>query len=261
MVTIHEERHDHVLVLTMEGENDLNIAVVGPELNERLLAFRDDDDAWCAVITGAGKRAFTAGGNLNRHTGPEEERPTGDLASVWQTGRAPNITGDLELWKPLIAAINGYCIGAGMGLALACDIRIASENAEFGIPEIGLGAPPGLGLLQRLPRTVGIAAAMEMLLTGDRINAAQALEWGLVSRVVPQDELMDQAMRLADRIASRAPLAVRSMKELIYRSQEMSFADAQRLGALLSRANRETEDADEARRALREKRTPQFKGR
>ena len=135
------------------------------------------------------------------------------VRSVWDPSTLTLING-LDIRKPIIAAVNGFAIGAGCMLALACDIRIASENAEFGIPEIKLGFPSGMGAPQRLPRLIPFGAALEMLLTGDRIKADQALQWGLVNRVVPQEELLDAAFDLANRIAANPPLAVRGMKEI-----------------------------------------------
>lgn len=262
MATIHYEKRGHIVVITMEGDTDLNIAVAGVDLHRRLGEYADDDDLWCAVITGAGQRAFTAGGNANRRAAVNagEIAPNPAEGTPWSS-RVVNIVTGLEMWKPLIAAVNGYCIGAGFALALACDIRIASENAEFSMPELKLGAPGGLGVMQRLPRAIPLGPALEMLLTGDRINAQQALQWGLVNRVVPQAELMDAAMELAERIVANPPLGVRTTKEIVYRSLDMSFSDGLRFGGLLSHANRATEDAKEAFRARAEKRKPEFKGR
>ena len=145
--------------------------------------------------------------------------------------------------------------------ALACDIRLASENAEFGIPEIKLGFPSGMGAPQRLPRLIPFGLAMEMLLTGDRITAQQALQWGLVNRVVAQGDLMETALAMASRIASNAPLAVQGLKEMAYRSREISIADGLRLSALMGPLARETEDAKEGLKAFAEKRKPEFHGR
>src|SRR5437660_11208488 len=173
----------------------------------------------------------------------------------------PNIVTGLELWKPIVAAINGYCLGGALALALACDIRIASENAEFSMPELKLGSPGSLGVPQRLPRTIPLGPAMEMLLTGDRINAQQALQWGLVNRVVPQSELMEAVLAMAQRIVANPPLGVRTTKEAVVRSLEMPFTEGMRLATLLFRSNHGTEDAKEAHRARTEKRKPVFKGK
>jgi E-phenylitaconyl-CoA hydratase len=254
---IHYERHGPTVVITMEGDNDLNLGMTGEELHERLAEYAEDDELRCCIVTGAGSRAFSAGGNLKRSTasGNATRRRT-----VWESPPATIVTG-LEIWKPIIAAVNGHAVGAGCMFALACDIRIASENAEFGIPEIKLGFPPGMGAPQRLPRLMPFGPALEMLLTGDRITAEQALQWGLVNRVVPQDALMDAAFDLANRIAVNPPLAVRGIKEMAYRSREMSMADGMRMSDLLLSIGRNTEDAKEGVRAFAEKRTPDFHGR
>jgi enoyl-CoA hydratase/carnithine racemase len=239
--------------MTLEGENDLNLGTVGDELHARLQDYRDDDELWCAVITGAGQKAFSAGANLKNLA----ERGFG---SFW-TARAINVLSGGEMTKPLIAAINGYALGAGMMFALACDIRIAAEGAQFGLPEVKYGFPPGMGATLRLPRIMPLGPAMEMLLTGDRISAEDALRWGLVNRIVPPDRLVTEAMALAERLAANPPLAVRSTKELTMRGLEMTFEQGVRLQETLSNICRATEDAKEGPRAFAEKRKPEFKGR
>jgi enoyl-CoA hydratase/carnithine racemase len=260
--TVHyDKRADHIVVMTLEGDNDLNIGTVNAGLHDRIDEYAADDELWCAIITGAGTRAFSAGGDMKRRAAfnaGELELPT-DQANLY-TSRRTIITG-LEVWKPIIAAVNGYCIGGAFGLALACDLRIASENAEFSMPELKLGSPGSLGVPQRLARTIPLGPALEMLLTGDRINAQQALQWGLVNRVVPQAELMDAALDLAQRIVANPPLGVRTTKEAVMRSLEMSITDGMRMTTLLYQQNRGTEDAQEANRARAEKRKPVFKGR
>ncbi|HZT06396.1 MAG TPA: enoyl-CoA hydratase-related protein [Chloroflexota bacterium] len=262
MPTIHyEKRDDHIVVMTMEGDNDLNIGVVNAELHDRIDEFAADDGLWCAVITGAGRRAFSAGGDMKRRAAfnaGELLEPAGSPA--YNSSRPTIITG-LPMWKPVIAAVNGYCLGAAFALALACDIRVASENAEFSMPELKLGSPGSLGVPQRLPRLIPLGPALEMLLTGDRINAQQALQWGLVNRVVPQPDLMDAALEMARRVVANPPLGVRSTKEAVIRSLEMPFAEAMRLTTLLYQPNRGTEDAKEAHRARIEKRKPVYRGR
>ena len=168
---------------------------------------------------------------------------------------------NFDAGKPLIAAVNGYCLAGGLELALACDLRIAAEGASFGVPEIVRGFFPGGGAPQRLMRAIPQAAAMELLLTGDPIDADRALQWGLVSRVVPPEELLPTAQQLAQRLASHAPLAMRAVRELAYASQDMDLPRALRFGGSLRWIIGQTEDAAEGPRAFAEKRDPEFKGR
>jgi E-phenylitaconyl-CoA hydratase len=250
---IHYERRDRTVLITLEGETDLNLGAVGQELHARLIDYRDDDELWCAVITGAGERAFSAGANLKGDR-------SGWSSSIWQHRALDMLTG-AEFWKPLIAAVNGYCLGAGMMLALGCDIRIAADTATFGLPELRYGFPPGMGSTYRITRAIPLGPAMEMLLTGDRISAEQAYHWGLVNRVVPAPQLLDEALKMAERITANPPLAVRASKELALRGLEMPFDEHTRLQAVLSHVARQTEDAQEGGRAFAEKRKPNFQGR
>jgi E-phenylitaconyl-CoA hydratase len=260
MSTIHyEKRDDHILVITMEGDNDLNIGVVSGPLYEKIDEYAADDDLWCAVITGAGTRAFSAGGDMKRRAAFNSGELEGGADNPY-AARRTIVTGQ-EIWKPIIAAINGYCLGGALALVLACDIRIATETAEFSMPELKLGSPGSLGVPQRLARTIPLGPALEMLLTGDRINAEQALRWGLVNRVVPQVELMDAALEMAQRIVVNPPLGVRTTKEAVIRSLGMPIEDGMRLTSLLYQQNRGTEDAREANRARTEKRKPVYKNR
>jgi enoyl-CoA hydratase/carnithine racemase len=234
---------------------------VNAGLHEKIDEYAADDDLWCAIITGAGTRAFSAGGDMKRRAAMnagEVEAPPDEEARF---GRPNIINGGVEIWKPIIAAVNGYCLGGAFGLALACDIRICSENAEFSMPELKLGSPGSLGVPQRLPRLVPLGAAMEILLTADRINAQQALQWGLVNRVVPQSELMNAALELAKRIVANPPLGVRTTKEAIIRSLDLPIEEGMKLTTELYRPNRGTEDAKEAHRARVEKRQPVYHNR
>ena len=259
MAQVHKQKQGRTLVLTLEGDTDLNIGMISDDLHQSLTEYDKDDELWCCIVTGAGTRAFSAGGNLTRMA--ESGQPPGGRTSVFARPDEPNIIGGQKIWKPIIAAINGHCIGAGCMFALACDIRIASENAELGIPEIRYGFAPGLGAPQRLPRLISLGPALEMLLTGNRISAQQALQWGLVNRVVPQAQLMDAAMDLATRITNQPPLAVRATKELVYRSRDMSIEDGMRMSGLFGAIARNTEDAKEGMKAFTEKRKPVFQGR
>jgi E-phenylitaconyl-CoA hydratase len=259
MSRIGYEREGRCVVITLEGDTDLNLGMVGQELYDRLIDYRDDPELWCAVVTGAGRRAFSAGGNIKERAQKDREgKPvSGDF---WASHPLTLISG-VDFWKPIVAAVNGHCIGAGMMLAMACDIRIAAETATFGIPEVKLGFPPGGGALYRLPRQIAMGPAMEIILAGDRISAQQAREWGLVNRVVAPEALMDDAMGLAKKIAANPPLAVRAAKELMVRGLEMTFADHLRLQPTMTQICLKTEDAREGSQAFSERRPGQFKGR
>jgi E-phenylitaconyl-CoA hydratase len=171
------------------------------------------------------------------------------------------ITRGLEIWKPMIAALNGHCLAGGMEQALACDIRIAAPHATFGLPEVRWGIFPGAGGTQRLPRTVSLAKAMEIILMAKNLTAAEALEAGLINAVVPAGELMATAAKWAETICERGPLAVRAAKEAILRGLTMPLADGLRLEAFLSGTLRGTEDAVEGPKAFAEKRKPNFQAR
>ena len=220
-------------------------------------AWRDldsDPDLLVAILTGAGDKAFTAGADLKKvHSEPRHD----DYTNLTGRNLAPSVD---RTAKPVIAAINGYCLAGGLELALACDIRIASDTASFGCPEVRWNLLHGYGAL-RLPQMVPMSMAMEMMLTGDRIDAQEAYRIGLVSRVVPAADLMKTAEAIAERICENAPIAVRVTKELAYRGLHLPLDDGVRLYAALSRSVMATEDSWEGPRAFAEKRTPQFKGR
>ena len=166
----------------------------------------------------------------------------------------------LEIWKPLIAAVNGYALGGGFEIALACDIRIASENAVFGLPEVTLGLIPGWGGTQRLSRLIPFGKALEMILTGERIDAHEALNLNLVSMVVPQKDLMRTAQELAVRLCDSAPLAIQAAKEAVYRGYDIPLVEGLKLESELSSKAMSTKDYVEGRRAFLEKRKPDYKG-
>ena len=171
------------------------------------------------------------------------------------------ITRGFECWKPIIAAINGYCLAGGLELALACDIRVAAEHATFGLPEPKRAIIPGAGGTQRLPRVVPLAFAMELLMTGDRFDVETALRFGLVSRVVPADKLMATAEEVAAKILECGPLAVRYIKEAAMRGREMSLEDGLKLESQMAGKVFQSEDAREGPTAFAQKRKPEYKGR
>lgn len=216
---------------------------------------RDDAQIRVAIVTGAGERSFTTGADIKSFlTAPPS------LADMWLTQRDQLLNRGLEVWKPVIAAVNGYCLGGGMTLMLATDIRIASTTATFSLAEVKRGVIPGNGGTQRVLDQLPHAIAMEMLLTGDGIDAIVAERWGLVNKVVPQADLLTTAQTYARKIAANAPLAVQAAKELALRSRDMDLTSGLRLEAVLNRMLMQTEDAKEGPAAFAAKRAPQFKG-
>ncbi|MDE2640530.1 MAG: enoyl-CoA hydratase-related protein [Chloroflexota bacterium] len=224
------------------------------ELRAAFEDFRYNDDLRVAIVSGAGERAFSAGADLVARSKGEKRQP---IVHITQAGliKGPPI------YKPIIAAINGYCLAGGLEVALACDIRIATPSATFGLFEVRWGIIPGGGGTQRLPRAIPQALANEMILTAEPIDAERALQAGLISRIVPTDGLQAEATRIAEVISTRGPLAVRAAKELIQRGADMPLQDALRLEDYFSLQLYTTEDAVEGPRAFAEKRPPNFKGR
>lgn len=218
---------------------------------------RDDDDIRVAIITGAGERSFTTGADIKSFiTKPPE------LSEMWLTQKDQLLNRGLEVWKPIIAAVNGLCLGGGMTLLLATDIRIAAEHATFNLAEVKRGVIPGNGGTQRILSQVPYAIGMEMLLTGSAIDAVQAERWGLVNKVVPKDKLMETARAYADKIAENAPLAVQAAKELAVRgARDMDLVTGLRMEQLVNRMLMFSEDAKEGPAAFAAKRPPNFKGK
>ena len=237
-----------------EAMNSLSMGVARG-LNEALLDFRDDDNLWVGIITGAGEKAFCAGADI-KDTLPfmreNRNRP-------WAF--PPNTMRGLEIWKPLIAAVNGMALGGGLELALSCDIRVVSEKARFGTPEVNVGLLPGWGGTQRLPRMMPMGKAAEMLLMGKLIDAAEAYRLGLVNVVVPPDQVMATAREWAEVILQAAPLAVRAAKEAMLRGYSMSLEDGLRLESNLVSQISATDDFNEGITAFVEKRKPDYKAK
>ncbi|HLZ68449.1 MAG TPA: enoyl-CoA hydratase-related protein [Dehalococcoidia bacterium] len=249
---------DRVAYLTLNRPEAMN--AMDPEMYKALsdawIEVRDNPEIWCALITGAGDRAFTAGADLKK-TIPRQP----EMWEFWQTQADQILNRGLEVWKPVIAAVNGYCLAGGMTLLFATDIRIAAEHATFGISEVKRGILPGNGGTQRALRQLPYPIAMELLLIGDQLTAQQALQYGLVNRVVPKEELMSTAEAYARKLVANAPLAVRAIKELAVRSQHMHLSDGLRLESAIQQALRQTEDAKEGPRAFAEKRPANWTGR
>jgi enoyl-CoA hydratase len=256
--TLIYEKTDNIGVLTINRPDKLN--AISNELTEELKQLLDeiekDEELRVMLITGAGDKAFVAGADIKELVdrdalvGRKVSRTRQDLFS-----RIENLP------APVIAAVNGYALGGGLELAIACSIRICSEKAQFGAPEVKLGIIPGDGGTQRLPRLVGLGRAMEMILTGDFIDAQEAYRIGLVNKVVPHEELMDSVMEMAKKIAQRPPLAVRYAKEAVNRSQEGDSVSGYALESYLHALTCTTEDKKEGISAFLEKRKGDFKGK
>ena len=225
------------------------------ELHEAMVDFRDDPDLYVGIITGAGDKAFCAGADIKEVLPFLRE----NRGKPWILPTTPSR--GMDIWKPLIAAINGLALGGGLELALACDIRIASEKARLGVPEVSLGILPGAGGTQRLPRMIPWCKAAELLFTGKPIDAKEAYRIGLVNEVVQPQEVMSRAREWADRICKVSPLAVRAIKEAMVRGSNMTLDDGLRLEDSLESYLLGTEDFEEGVGAFEEKRKPEFKGR
>ena len=216
---------------------------------------RDDPAIRVAIVTGAGDRSFTTGADIKSFlTTPP------DLSDMWLTQRDQLLNRGLEVWKPVIAAVNGYCLGGGMTLLLATDIRVASTNATFSLAEVKRGVIPGNGGTQRVLDQLPYAIAMELLLTGEGVDAVVAERWGLINKVVAPDHLLEAAYSYARQIAANAPLAVQAAKELAVRSRDTDLTTGLRIEAVMNRMLMQTQDAKEGPAAFSEKRKPDFKG-
>lgn len=248
-------RIGYVTINRPEKLNALN-AQTKAELKEAFEALKNDPSIDVIILTGAGEKAFVAGTDIGELTNLDAE--TGKKFS--EAGQAVfNVIENLG--KPVIAAVNGYALGGGCELALACHIRLASENSKFGQPEVNLGIIPGYGGTQRLARLIGKGRAMELTLTGDQIDAAEALRVGLVNKVVPQAELLKTAEVIAEKILSKGQIAIRLALKAVNMTEETNLTDGLALEASLFGVCCGTEDFKEGTKAFLEKRKPQFKNK
>ncbi len=247
----------HVATLTINRPDKLNALNIATRsrMVEELHDLAANDDVRVVIVTGAGEKSFVAGADIAEFEG----RSPVDQFRV-MTDSSMFLAVD-EFPKPIIAAINGFCLGGGCELALACDIRIASEKARLGQPEINLGLLPGGGGTQRLPRLVGMGAALKMLYTGDFIRADEAYRIGLVDEVVPPDQLQARAKELADTIASKSPVALRLIKQAVRSSARTSLDEGLKQEVTLFSLAFASEDKKEGVDAFLNKRQPTFTGR
>jgi E-phenylitaconyl-CoA hydratase len=255
--TVLYERDGHVVTITYNRPEVLNAidAELRRDLNAAWTAFREDEDAWVAIVTGAG-RAFSAGVDLRNPQGAVGTWP----GSFWEIPTLNSFESGWEVWKPTIAAVNGPCIGYGLTGVIACDFVVASERATFGFPEVKLGVPTIVGAI-RLPGRIGWQHGMELLLTGDVVDAGRAKEIGLVWKVVDHEDLMSEARSLAARLCQGAPLAVRAPKEMARRGASLPWQDAVRMGETMRRVVASSADAAEGRAARAEGRDPRWTAR
>ncbi|MBO2588464.1 crotonobetainyl-CoA hydratase [Shewanella algae] len=258
--SLHIRRNGHILEITLDRPKANAIdAKTSFAMGEAFIAFRDDPELRVAIITGAGERFFSAGWDLK--AAAEGEAPDADFGP----GGFAGLTELFDLDKPVIAAVNGYAFGGGFELALAADMIVCSDNASFALPEAKLGIVPDSGGMLRLPKLLPPAIVNEMMMTGRRMDAQEALRWGIVNRVVDNSQLMETARELAQEITQSAPLAIAALKEVYRTTSEMPVEEAYRFirsGQLKHYPSvLHSEDALEGPQAFAEKRDPVWKGK
>lgn len=258
------ERLGHVRLITInrpEKMNSLDFAA-NDALIERWREFAADDQARVAAITGAGARAFCAGADLKTYTMTFATLPAPEFRARYTNGPGfGGITRNLDIPKPILAAVNGFCISGGFELALACDLRFCAPHAEFALQDVRWGFHPCDGGLVRLPRIVGLGHAMELFLSGDRIGSEHALRIGLVNRILPAERLVSESLAYAERLATRAPLAQGLGKEAMLRALSLPIDEALRMESRSFHDLGRTADLREGTTAFQEKRDARFEGR
>jgi enoyl-CoA hydratase/carnithine racemase len=264
MADIAYEKHGAVRLITINRADKMNSLDFAA--NEALIdiwrTFDQDDDARVAVITGAGDKAFCAGADLKTYTLNFAQAAAPEFRSKYTNGPGfGGITRNLDIDKPILAAVNGFAISGGFELALACDMRFCSDNAEFALQDAKWGFHACDGGLIRLPQIVGMGHAMEMILSGERVDAEHAFRIGLVNRIYPQAELLSKTMDYAQMLATRAPLSHRFAKEVVRRSMGMHMSEALQWESRSFRDVAFSEDLQEGLASFKERRPATFKGR
>jgi len=256
-MAIYYQLEGHVATFTIDNPHSYNAIDVKTlrEFQDTMHKFRDDENAWVGIITGAGEKAFCTGADI------------ADMLPFIKSIRGKSwLMPDtplrfMEMYKPLIAAVNGFALGGGLEMMLICDIRVAAEHAQFGVPEITLGLIPGWGGTQRLSRELPYCKAAELVLSGKKINAQEALRIGLINEVVPKEQVLTSAKNWAENLCQVGPLALRAGKQSMLTGREISLPEGIKLEATLFDYLLSTEDFEEGRSAFLQKRKPVFKAK
>jgi enoyl-CoA hydratase len=256
-MAIAYEKKDQIALITIDRPEAMNCLSMADllELGNAWLDFRDDDQMRVAILTGRGDKAFCAGADL------QELIPKVNSGEYRLVPTIPGFLKNINCFKPIIGAVNGHCLAGGLEMLQGTDIRIAVEDATFGLPEVKWGLFPSAGSTVRLLRQIPYCWAMEILLVGEPITAEKALQIGLINRVVPREQLMDTAMAIAEKLCSNGPLAVKAVKESALRSYDLPEEEAYFIEAFMANQVFGTRDATEGPRAFIEKRKPVFEGK
>jgi enoyl-CoA hydratase/carnithine racemase len=256
-MAIHYQLEGHIATFTIDNPQSYNAIDVKTlrEFQDLVHKFRDDENAWVGIITGAGEKAFCTGADIADML-PFTKSIRG---KSWLMPDTP--LRFMEMFKPMIAAVNGFALGGGLEIMLICDIRVAAETAQFGVPEITLGLIPGWGGTQRLSREIPYCKAAELVLSGKRINAQEAMRIGLINEVVPNDQVLVRAKSWAETLCQVGPLALRAGKQAMLTGREVSLPEGIKIEASLFDYLLGTEDFEEGRSAFLQKRKPVFKAK